>query len=125
MKLLLDQNVSAGAAEILRERGFDALHAREVALATADDPKILEWCRSAGRSVVTLDSDFHAHLALSGARAPSVIRIRIEGLRDAEMAALIVQIVAATGDDLSRGAAVSVSLSAIRVRALPLLAAVE
>ena len=41
------------------------------------------------------------------------------------MAALIVQIVDAARDDHSRGAAVSVNLSSIRVRALPLLAAVE
>jgi len=120
MKLLLDQNVSAGAADLLRARGIDALHARQASLSTADDPQILEWCRTAGRTIVTLDADFHAHLALAGAREPSVIRIRIEGLRDTEMAALIVRILDAVRDDLARGCVVSVRATSIRVRALPL-----
>lgn len=121
MKLLLDQNCSAGAAEILRAEGIDVVHAREVGLATADDPDILEWCRAMQRTVVTLDADFHAHLALSSARSPSVVRIRIEGLRDVELAALIRSILASVEDDLRKGTAVTVTPAAVRLRALPLI----
>jgi predicted nuclease of predicted toxin-antitoxin system len=122
MKLLLDQNVSAGAADVLRGAGVDVVHAREVALSTAGDPDILEWCRTSGRFLVTLDGDFHALLALSGARAPSVVRIRVEGLQDVEMAALIARVIDATRADLQRGSAVTVTVTSIRVHALPLLA---
>jgi predicted nuclease of predicted toxin-antitoxin system len=45
MKLLLDQNLSAGAAGILRHGGLDVVHAREVGLAAAEDTEILAWCR--------------------------------------------------------------------------------
>lgn len=120
MKLLLDQNVSAAAAEILRSGGIDVVHTREIGLARTDDPEILEWCRTNGRFIVTHDADFHAHLALTGAKSPSVIRIRIEGLRDMALAALIQRVMRSVGEDLVRGSAVTVTVTSIRVRVLPL-----
>jgi predicted nuclease of predicted toxin-antitoxin system len=122
MKLLLDQDTSAGAAEILRVGGIDVLHAGEVGLSRADDADILTWCRREERVLITLDADFHALLAIAGARAPSVVRIRIEGLRDRALADLIKRVLAAVGDDLQRGSAVTVTVSSIRLRALPLTA---
>lgn len=122
MRLLLDQNCSAGAAAILRTSGIDALHAREVGLAVSEDVQILEWCRAENRAIITLDADFHALLAISGARGPSVVRIRIEGLRDADLATLVARIVSAYADDLARGTALTVRPSSIRVHALPLTA---
>jgi len=50
---------------------------------------ILDLGREVGRTVVTLDADFHALLALKGAISPSVIRLRIEGLRAEELATLV------------------------------------
>ena len=120
MKLLLDQNVSASAAEVLRSGGMDVVHTREVGLARTDDADILEWCRTNDRWIVTHDADFHALLALAGAGTPSVIRIRIEGLRDAALVALIQRVLRSVADDLQRGSAVTVTPTSIRVRALPL-----
>ncbi|HEV7920354.1 MAG TPA: DUF5615 family PIN-like protein [Thermoanaerobaculia bacterium] len=120
MKLLLDQNLSADAAVILRSRGMDAVHAREVGLQAAEDDAILEWCRTEERIVITLDADFHALLALAGARNPSVVRIRIEGLREA-LAALILRVVAVIAADLQGGTLVTVTETSIRVRRLPLV----
>jgi predicted nuclease of predicted toxin-antitoxin system len=121
MKLLLDQNLSADAAVILRSRGMDAIHAREVGLETAEDNAILKWCRTEDRIVITLDADFHALLALAGARTPSVVRIRIEGLRDEALAALIQRVIALAEADLQRGSVVTVTETSIRVRKLPLV----
>jgi predicted nuclease of predicted toxin-antitoxin system len=121
MKLLLDQNLSADAAVILRSSGMDAIHAREVGLETAADDAILEWCRIEERIIITLDADFHALLALAGARTPSVVRIRIEGLRDEALAALILRVVALTEADLQRGTVVTVTETSIRVHRLPLV----
>lgn len=122
MRMLLDQNVSASAAEILRSSGMDVVHAREVGLATSDDADILEWCRANRRWIVTHDADFHALLALTSAETPSVIRIRVEGLRDTALAALIQRVVRLAADDLQRGSAVTVTATSIRTRALPLTA---
>jgi predicted nuclease of predicted toxin-antitoxin system len=120
MKLLLDQNLSAAAAELLRESGIDVFHTREVGLATEDDADILIWCREQERILITHDADCHALLAMTSATAPSVIRIRIEGLRDEALADLIRQIIDVAADDLMRGSAVTVNTRSIRVHRLPL-----
>jgi predicted nuclease of predicted toxin-antitoxin system len=120
VKLLLDQNLSAAAAQILRANGMDVVHAREVGLATAEDRDILIWCRENGRVLITLDADCHAILALSGATEPSVIRIRLEGLRDQALADLILRVVDSTSLDLGQGSAITVNATSIRVRRLPL-----
>lgn len=53
-------------------------------MAAAADPDILECARVQGRVVVTLDSDFHALLAVGGLPGPSVIRIRQQGMEFAD-----------------------------------------
>lgn len=80
MRLLLDQGLARSAALILRQRGHDAVHVGDIALAEAMDETILDQARTDGRVVVTLDADFHAILAREGRSGPSVVRIRIEGL---------------------------------------------
>ena len=120
MKLLLDQGLPRGAAEILRERGWDAVHVGDLQLASADDQIILDKAGEQNRAVVTLDADFHTLLALSGAFGPSVIRIRIEGLRAEPLADLIQNVLQQVRDDLFHGAAVTVQEGRIRVRNLPI-----
>jgi hypothetical protein len=73
-----------------------------------------------GEIVVTLDADFHAHLALSNAATPSVIRVRIEGLKGSDIAAVVSRVVAACEEDLVAGAMVTIDPNSIRVRRLPL-----
>lgn len=118
-RLLLDQGLPRSAAGILRERGWDALHVGDIGLAKAEDAEILEACRHQQRVCVTLDADFHALLAASGASSPSVIRIRIEGLRGPQVAALIEEVWARTAPD-ETPAAITVRRQAIRLRRLPI-----
>jgi predicted nuclease of predicted toxin-antitoxin system len=120
MKVLLDQGVPRTTAELLRLEGIDAIHTAEIGLARAEDPEIMDHARKDGRLIVTLDADFHAELALSGARAPSVIRIRIEGLRAEAMTELLKQVLVDIKDDLTAGAVASVEEFRVRVRNLPL-----
>jgi hypothetical protein len=49
-----------------------------------------------------------------------VIRVRQEGLRGADMAALIQQIITRVGDQLADGALVTVAEGRVRMRRLPL-----
>jgi predicted nuclease of predicted toxin-antitoxin system len=90
MRLLLDQGLPHSAVLHLKNADIEVAHVGDRGLATASDSKILDFGRQEGRIVVTLDADFHALLALSGATGPSVIRIRIEGLRAESLATLLV-----------------------------------
>ena len=123
MKLLLDQGLPRSAAEVLRAAGVDATHTAEIGMARASDAEIADRARAEARTVVTLDADFHALLATSNAADPSVIRIRVQGLRGAEIAALVRRVMALCDADLRMGAMVSVDEYNVRIRSLPLVKA--
>jgi predicted nuclease of predicted toxin-antitoxin system len=100
--------------------GIEAVHAGECGFAKASDQAILDEARVQSQTIVTLDSDFHTILAVEGARKPSVVRFRWEGLRGPEMANLIAQVVETTRDELELGAVVSVRPGGLRLRLLPM-----
>ncbi|MCO6046798.1 DUF5615 family PIN-like protein [Aeoliella sp. ICT_H6.2] len=119
MKLLLDQGLPRSAKWHLETAGFDAIHVGELGMSTATDEQILDFAVESDRVVVTLDADFHSLLAERSAQAPSVIRIRIEGLKGPEAAITILKVLTVASDELETGAAVSVTTSNVRVRLLP------
>src|SRR5258707_344436 len=121
MRLLLDQGLPRSAVLQLKNAGIEAAHVGDRGLATASDSKILDVGRQEGCVGVTLDADFHPLLALSGVTGPSVIRIRIEGLRAVDLATLLLDVVKVCRDDLMKGAMVSVTESGVRIRILPLV----
>ena len=120
MKFLLDQCLPRSAAGLLRDVGIDAVHTGECKLSTAADSVIIDYARDQGRVVVTFDSDFHALLALTNAVGPSIIRIRIEGLRAKATTSIILSVLERCRDDLAEGVAISVTEKQIRLRNLPI-----
>jgi len=120
MKLFLDQGLPRPAAKLLRNAGIDTVHTAEVGMAKALDPEILAYSRQEQRTIVTMDADFHALLALSNATSPSVIRIRIEGLKAAAVAQLLMHLVEDWSSELESGVMLSIQRRRIGVRHLPL-----
>jgi predicted nuclease of predicted toxin-antitoxin system len=118
--ILLDQGLALRAAVILREHGFDAVHVSEIGMSSADDLLILERAREDQRACVTLDHDFHAHLAAGRSGGPSVILLRVEGLDAIRQAKLIHSVCAQCAEEIIKGAAISADQHTIRVRRLPL-----
>jgi len=119
IRLLLDQGLPRSTVQFLREMNIDAVHVGEIGAATAADKTILEIGRRENRVIVTLDADFHAILAVSHEVFPSVIRIRMQGLRGEALAALIQRVIDKAIDDLHKGAIVTVKAHQIRVRRSP------
>jgi predicted nuclease of predicted toxin-antitoxin system len=89
MRVLLDQGLAPQAASLLRAAGWDSVHVSEIGMEAADDSEILAVAREAGRICITLDHDFHAHLATTLSACPSVVFLRVQGLNADQQAGLI------------------------------------
>jgi predicted nuclease of predicted toxin-antitoxin system len=90
--ILLDQALPVRAAVILREDGWNALHAREIGMRDSSDDDILERAARESRVLISLDPDFHHILALTSAVRASVVLIRQQWLRASEVAPLVASI---------------------------------
>jgi predicted nuclease of predicted toxin-antitoxin system len=64
-RVLLDQGLAPRTAALLRATGWNAVHVIEISLDRADDRDILKAAREGNRVCITLDRDFHRHLALA------------------------------------------------------------
>jgi predicted nuclease of predicted toxin-antitoxin system len=120
MRLLLDQGLPRSTVRQLADMGIVAEHVGDLGMARAADALILDEARQRQAAVVTLDADFHALLAASRAARPSVVRLRIEGLKGEQLASLLVQVLDVAGAEIEAGAVVSVTARRIRVRLLPI-----
>ncbi|MBV9399885.1 MAG: DUF5615 family PIN-like protein [Bryobacterales bacterium] len=86
----------------------------------SEDIEILEFARRENRVCITLDHDFHTYIALTRMSGPSVVLLRIEGLKAAAQVNLIRAVWMSHADVIDAGAAVSVDAVSVRVRKLPL-----
>ncbi|MEW5783316.1 MAG: DUF5615 family PIN-like protein [Pseudomonadota bacterium] len=118
--LLLDQGLPRSVGSSLPAASWSVLHVADVGLSRASDLTILQFARETRRHIVTLDADFHAWLATSGATGPSVLRLRIEGLKGKELAALLERIWPSISSAMSNGAMVTVTPDRIRIKHLPI-----
>jgi len=77
---LEDSATESDSATLLRRLGHDCMHVGEIGMSKAADEEILAFSLGSSAVVVKLDAESHAILAVSGAKRPSVIRMRLQGL---------------------------------------------
>ncbi len=118
--VLLDQGLPRSAVAGLRTQGWEIAHVGELDMSRASDQEILEYARQNGKTVVTLDADFHALLAVQVQKTPSVVRIRIEGLTGKDLVSLLQRIWPTIDPAVSQGALVTITENRIRIRNLPI-----
>ena len=121
MRWLLDQGLPLSTASLLTQAGEDAVHVSSIGMAMSPDVEIINRARSDERLAVTLDADFHALMAVSGARMPSIVRIREEGLKGQQAMALIREIGAKFSLHLAAGCLLTYMNGSVRLRRLPLV----
>jgi predicted nuclease of predicted toxin-antitoxin system len=77
VKLLLDENLSAQQAVLLRENGHDAVAVIEAGLSGEPDDAVRSYAIESGRVLMTLDADFANILRFPPSDTPGVIRLKI------------------------------------------------
>ena len=121
MKFLLDQGLPRSTVLELQKINIESLHVGDIEMSAATDLEIINKAFDDDLIVVTLDADFHTILAKKRMQKPSVVRIRIEGLKSKELAGIINNALKAVHNELKNGAAISVTDKGIRVHNLPLV----
>ncbi len=89
-------------------------------MSRSSDEEILRWSLERCATVITLDADFHAILAVSEARGPSVIRIRLQGLGAPAVVELVRKVLADFGDDLLHGSLITIKANKTTCHRLPI-----
>jgi predicted nuclease of predicted toxin-antitoxin system len=82
--------------------------------------EILAFASTDNTAIVTLDSDFHMILAVSGAGRPSVVRLRLQGLQASAVVKVVLDVLSAFEVDLKRGCLITVKSKKITCHRLPI-----
>jgi predicted nuclease of predicted toxin-antitoxin system len=69
-RIVLDQGLPATAVMILREGGWDAVHAREIQMHEATDIEILDYAARESRVLITLGSRLSSDSRFDGRYPP-------------------------------------------------------
>jgi len=81
MRILADVNISPRTVEFLGTLGHDVVRVADALRPTAADEEIVVEAAREQRVILTQDLDFTALVALSGARGPSVMSLRLTSAR--------------------------------------------
>lgn len=99
------------------------MHVGELGLAEAEDADIVELARQREAVVVTLDADFHTIRAVSAARGPSAIRLRLQGLGGSQVASIVISLLDRFADEIRRGCLITVKAKRTTCHMLPVAGA--
>jgi predicted nuclease of predicted toxin-antitoxin system len=77
-------------------------------MALATDMEILDWARRRSAVIVRLDADFHTMMAVKRMVRPSVVRIRLQGLKGADIAKRVLEILNRYSAELEAGCMITV-----------------
>jgi len=121
MRFLVDNALSPQVADGLRHAGHDAIHVRDIGLASATDADIFQRALSEDRVIVSADTDFGALLAMHESRKPSVVLFRGETTRWPlkQLAVLLLNLPYLT-QPLESGSVVIFGNGRIRIHGLPI-----
>lgn len=121
MKILVDMNLSPLWVQVLEDHGHTATHWSSVGEGGAPDSELITWARENDNIVFTNDLDFGAILAVTRAKAPSVIQVRAKDVSPEHLAEILIRGLRQYRELLEKGALISIDEARLRSRILPLV----
>lgn len=117
MKLVVDENLHAGAVARLRAAGHDVIWIAELAPRLKDN-LVLQQASDAGALLVTEDKDFGELVFRQRLISSGVILLRCPGLSPEGKGQVLAQTIGRHGDEL-KGAFTVIAPGAVRIRTQP------
>lgn len=121
MRFLGDVPIARATLEFLRAQGHDCLSTRSRLPANAPDTDIVRLATDEDRIILCFDLDFAAIVAVSRARRPSVVTLRLTRRNAAAVNERLASVIPNLGQELADGVLVAVEDHRVRVRRLPVL----
>jgi predicted nuclease of predicted toxin-antitoxin system len=119
MKIIVDVNLAVRWANMLSERGIEAVHWTTIGVANAQDIEIMSYARQNGFSVFTNDLDFSAILFSTRASGPSVIQIRADDTRPEAHLDRVTEALIKFSTAIEQGTIITIDPNKTRVHILP------
>jgi predicted nuclease of predicted toxin-antitoxin system len=113
-------NLSPAWIAVFQAEGWEAIHWNSVGSPSAKDSEILDWARENACIIFTHDLDFGTSMWFNREHAPSVIQLRVQETDPDRMGSVVVLAIKQLGDELERGALVTIDPVRARARVLPL-----
>lgn len=120
MTVIIDNCLPLTWVGYLCRHGHDVRHWRELGPANVSDSVIMARAVKDNAVVLTHDLDFTKLLFQSGAKLPSVIQLRLDDVRPQSIGEDVALVLKQHGEELRRGALITVKGHKSRLRLLPL-----
>ncbi len=121
MRFLIDNALSPSIAKGLNTSGYNAVHVREIGMASATDFVIMNHAINDNRIIVSADTDFGTLLALRVYTKPSFVLFRMTDKRPSSLLNHLLVNLGRIKEDLEKEAIVVIEDNRIRVRKLPII----
>jgi predicted nuclease of predicted toxin-antitoxin system len=121
VKILIDMNLTPAWVEFFATHNIESVHWSDIGDPRALDPEIMTLAREHGLVVFTHDLDFGNILAVTNARGPSVVQVRVEDPIPAAIGEGVVAAIIDNATHLERGALITIDPDRRRIRILPIV----
>lgn len=120
MIIVIDNCLPISWVSFLQQYGHTTHHWRELGKPNAADSEILGWATSNNALILTQDLDFTKLLFQLQTNMPSIIQLRIDDIRPANIGEDVLNVLTQHAEELGRGALITIKGHKARLRLLPI-----